>query len=388
MQIGVVDFFSGCGGASHGFLQAGINGGIKVEVVAGIDNDPHCCATYERMIGSAALQLDILGLSEDSNRLDALIRRWDLDQFDHTVLIGCAPCQGFAAHRKAIEGTDERRSLFAAFCRIAARIRPSAIFMENVPDIFSKRHWNYFSDGQRQLESAGYHVKSRIYNFAGFGLPQERFRAVVLAFPHEFPMPEPLIPFEKYRTVREAISYLPALDAGESSASDPMHVASKHRSGTVEILKQIPRDGGNRPRGVGPACLDRARQAYGGYTDVYGRLAWDSPSVTITARCRTPSCGRFVHPEQHRGLSIREAALLQGFPSEFQFEGPFDDKYKQIGNAVPPIVAEEMARHVFSLLLSPEKRADRDDPFEIREPVGPGFAVQINGIKRRRLVNV
>jgi hypothetical protein len=115
-----------------------------------------------------------------------------------------------------------------------------------------------------------------------------------------------------------------------------MHETSRHRQSTLEILRRVPRDGGSRPAGVGPACLDRTKGVHGGYTDVYGRLAWSGPAPTITARCRTPSCGRFTHPEQDRGLTAREAALLQTFPSDWQFSGPFDDRYKQIGNAVPP----------------------------------------------------
>jgi DNA (cytosine-5)-methyltransferase 1 len=131
--------------------------------------------------------------------------------------------------------------------------------------------------------------------------------------------------------------------------------------------------------------LDRAREAFGGYTDVYGRLPWDRPAVTITARCRTPSCGRFTHPDQNRGLSVREAALLQGFPKEFHFEGPFDDKFKQIGNAVPPLVAGVFAERILdSFAGTAPQLVDQWAEDDILAPVGPGFAVMINGIKRRR----
>jgi DNA (cytosine-5)-methyltransferase 1 len=234
------------------------------------------------------------------------------------------------------------------------------------------------------LEKSGYEVKSRIYNFAGFGLPQERFRAVMLAMKVPFQMPDPPLTPDQFVTVRQAIGHLPPLQPGAASPTDPMHRTSSHRPSTIEILKQIPLDGGNRPIGVGPACLDRAREEHGGYTDVYGRLAWDRPSVTITARCRTPSCGRFAHPKQHRGLSIREAALLQGFPPDFVFEGGFDDKYKQIGNAVPPLVAHHFAEHLIRLLSGQRPVLGTSDHDLVEVPIGPGFAVTINGIKRRR----
>lgn len=387
IKIGVIDFFSGCGGVSYGFSMIDSENAV-VDIIAGIDNDKHSCATYQKMLGRPAHQIDISTLvDEGSLQLDELIRSWRLEQYDKVILVGCAPCQGFAAHRKSIKGHDHRRSLFGIFSEIATRISPDAIFMENVPDMFSKKHWEYFSSGRSVLEGAGYHVRARILNFADYGLPQERFRAVMMAFKHRFPMPQPLYGSHQHRTVRDAIGHLAPLLPGEADPNDSMHIVSKHRPSTVEILRQVPLNGGNRPVGVGPACLDRTREKHGGYTDVYGRLAWDKPAVTITARCRTPSCGRFAHPEQHRGLSVREAALLQGFPPNFVLEGPFDDKYKQIGNAVPPIVAMRLGEHMVRVLLNEvnddDNITDLDDK-DIASAVGRGFAVTINGIKRRR----
>jgi len=387
IKIGVIDFFSGCGGVSYGFSQIR-NENANVNIVAGIDNDKHSCATYLKMLGRPAHEIDISTLVDENNTLlDELIQSWYLDQYDKVILVGCAPCQGFAAHRKFIEGHDHRRSLFGIFSEIATRISPDAIFMENVPDMFSKKHWEYYESGRLVLEAAGYNVRSRILNFADYGLPQERFRAVMMAFKQKFPMPQPIYAQHQHRTVRDAIGHLAPLLPGEVHPNDAMHIVSKHRPSTVEILRQVPLNGGNRPVGVGPACLDRTREKHGGYTDVYGRLAWDKPAVTITARCRTPSCGRFAHPQQNRGLSVREAALLQGFPPDFSLEGPFDDKYKQIGNAVPPVVATRLGEHMVRVLLgevsAEEHLSDKYD-MDIATSVGRGFAVTINGIKRRR----
>lgn len=387
LKIGVVDFFSGCGGASYGFAQA-LHPSASIEIVAGIDFDRYGCATFERMLNAPAYNIDISELVEEgSNKLNSMLEEWGLRRFDKVILIGCAPCQGFAAHRKSVRGKDHRRSLFGIFAEIATRIQPDAIFMENVPDMFSKKHWPHYATGRALLEASGYHVRSRVYNFADFGLPQERFRAVMMAMRTPFNMPQPSVPHTSYKTVRETIGWLPKLEVGEVDQNDPMHIVSKHRQSTIDVLRKVPKDGGNRPYGIGPKCLDRAREAHGGYTDVYGRLAWDRPAVTMTARCRTPSCGRFAHPEQDRGLSVREAALLQGFPPQFVFEGPFDDKYKQIGNAVPPLVAAKLASHLVSELLAPNiGHAGHVNGYgsDITRPVGPGFAVTINGIKRRR----
>ena len=387
MRFGVIDFFSGCGGASTGFSASDVPGS-SVEIIAGIDINPSACATYERMHVKPCLCKDITQLFSDKNEFEELIASWELHRFDHLILIGCAPCQGFSAHRKSKHGDDPRRPLFVLFSEIAQKLNPSAIFMENVPDLFSKKHWAYYMTGRDNLISAGYIVKSQIYNFAGFGLPQERFRAVMLAMNMPFQMPEPPLSPDEFITVRDAIGALPPLIPGEASKDDPMHITSRHRHETIEILRKIPKDGGNRPVGVGPSCLDKIREKHGGFTDVYGRLAWKRPSVTITARCRTPSCGRFTHPEQDRGLSVREAALLQGFPPDFTFEGGFDDKFMQIGNAVPPLVARHFANHIIRTLMGLKPELSTSDSNLVTAPVGPGFAVTINGIKKKRIKNI
>lgn len=383
-RIGVVDFFCGSGGVSAG-LKA-VEGPSTFHIIEGIDIDLHCARTYERMIDAPCRPIDIRAVAKNAGLLASVIASWRLERFDRVLLVGCAPCQGFAAHRKAVTGHDARRSLFVDFCRIAAAVRPDAVLLENVPDIFSADHWRHFVAGREHLVRSGYEVRSGIYNLAGFGLPQERFRAVIMAFRKPFDLPAaPLAPGQ-YRTVRDAIGHLRQIKSGESDPNDVMHMASKHRGSTLEILRRVPKNGGNRPVGVGPACLDRTRRAHGGYTDVYGRLAWDRPSVTITARCRTPSCGRFAHPEQDRGLTIREAALLQGFPEDYMFCGPFDDAFKQVGNAVSPLVAKKLGGFIAAHLTGGDTGAFREGepPVKIESPVGPGFAVKINGIKRQR----
>jgi DNA (cytosine-5)-methyltransferase 1 len=384
-QIDVLDLFCGCGGASSGFQQVRLPR-VRYRAIGGVDIDEHALRTYERNIGAPGINMDVARISTSEALLHRMLDQTTRNPKNPLILIGCAPCQGFSSHTKMRSSADPRKNLLPHFARLATQLNPEAIFIENVPEMLAKRNWRHFRIAKSTLEEHGYVVRARIYNFAEFGLPQERFRAVVLAFKRPFQMPEPFVKSGAFRTVRDVIGHLPILHPGEQVSDDPMHITSSHRKTTIAILRAIPKDGGNRPVGVGPKCLDKARERYGGYTDVYGRLWWDRPALTVTARCRTPSCGRFVHPEQDRGLSVREAALLQGFPASYFFDGPFDDKFKQIGNAVPPIVAKFIGEHMLGQLSNTKKSQPWvvDSTADVADPIGPGFSILINGIKRRR----
>lgn len=385
--VQVIDLFCGCGGMSYGFATASTRT-VHYKICGGVDIDRHACATYEKMLGVAPLRADVTGLLRTAMYEEALAR-WGVDSKRPLLLIGCAPCQGFSSHRKKDPRTDRRNSLLQVFARIACTLRPDLIVMENVPEIFAKQHWTHFADWERMMTRAGYTLRTKIYNLAQFGVPQERFRAVVVAARdwHCFRMPTPIRAPDEFATVRQAIGGLRPLLAGGIDPIDPMHITSKHRQETVELIKLIPPDGGSHrslPPGVGPSCLHNVD----GFRDVYGRLAWDKPAVAITARCRTPSCGRYTHPEQHRGLSVREAALLQGFPPTFTFEGPFDDKYKQIGNAVSPMFARAVAEHLDREWVADHTTglSNREIDGDITGPISKSFSSSIAAIKRKMRV--
>ena len=366
-----VDFFCGCGGMSYGFHKmAELTG--RFRWAGAVDIDKHAIDSYERNYGHRPANVNLGEASADEIR-EVL----DLQDGNELILIGCAPCQGFSSHRKKDHrGPDARNTLVGRFAELAVEFKPKLIIMENVPDLLAKKHWHHFAAFKETVEAAGYHIAVKILGMAGYGTPQARFRTVLIAARDFIPtLPEPVLAPDQYRTVRDAIGHLPPLTAGGKDAQDPMHMTSKHRKETIDILRQVPKDGGNRPKGVGPQCLDKVE----GFYDVYGRLAWDKTAVTITARCRTPSCGRFVHPEQDRGLSVREAALLQGFPPDFYFEGPFDDKYKQIGNAVSPIFSTRLAGHVLSLLAG-QNHAEVEEVIE-----NPTFGSYSGAIARAKM---
>lgn len=379
--VDVVDMFAGCGGMSAGFVA--VNALLPAYRLAmAVDIDPDAMITYERNLGLKPTTLDLhryarkqAGLVEQVN---ASRRAADAP----LVLIGCAPCQGFSSHRNADGEGDARNSLFVTFARAAAAIGPDAIIVENVPEVTTDRYWPVVQAARRILERAGYHTVLTAHDMAEFGIPQHRFRAVMVAMRRPFMMPRGFLSGGHRRTVRDAIGRLPPILPGEVCPTDPMHFTAGHRASTVQTIKAVPLNGGSRPRHVGPACLRRFEEQNGkaAYEDVYGRLAWDKPAITITGHARNPASGRYVHPEQHRGLSVREAALLQGFPSGWQFHGGLGPAFLQIGNAVPPPFAAFLATHLLGELFGPPIEAV-DRAVDIPRSLGPSFSRIIPALK-------
>jgi DNA (cytosine-5)-methyltransferase 1 len=377
--IQVVDLFCGAGGLSAGFEVVG-RLTKSFRLVAAVDIDKHSATTYAKNLPIRPIIADLASEASTNSKALRLIDTMGLVRSQPLVLIGGPPCQGFSAHRKKDDKhDDERNKLLMAFARMVALLRPDFVVFENVPEVMAEKNWELFSQMRRGLEQHNYNIRTQIHNLAGFGIPQARFRTLVLAAKKAFRMPEPYVLPRNYHTVRDAIGKLPAIEPGVVSPSDPMHVCSKHRDSTIKTIRKIPKDGGSRPPGVGPRCL----QAVDGFRDVYGRLYWDRPANTITAFARNPASGRYIHPEQHRGLSVREAALLQGFPPDYFFEGPFDDKFLQIGNAVPPRFAAFLAAHVFGELTGDQPL---NNDLDARDQLGPTSNSFSSGIAGRKTV--
>lgn len=379
--IDVVDVFCGCGGLSAGFRL--LSRFIPAYRLAGaLDIDSDAIRTYRQNLGLCPIQADAHEVATRPAAWDRFERQLDRRPGNLTFVVGGPPCQGFTSHRKAIDTCDHLNRLFVDFARIAVRLEPEVIVMENVPELVTVRSWPFYVQATKLLKRAGYVARTRIYNLAGFGLPQERFRCLTVAMRRPFAMPEPYLDRPEFRTVRRAIGELPALTPGTPHERDPDHWTAAHRSTTVATIAAVPKDGGRRPLHVGPDCLRRIAAMYGrtGYDDVYGRLWWDRPSVTITGSARNPASGRFVHPEQNRGLSVREAARLQGFPPGFSFTGSFDSRFTQVGNAIPPTVAAHIAGHLLAELLTP--RQSPPPGSDIHQPVGTSFSRLIAGIKK------
>jgi DNA (cytosine-5)-methyltransferase 1 len=377
----VLDFFCGCGGMSLGFAALPKH----FEVVGGCDINPVSAKTYSSNFGVECTVEDVRNVADfDDAKLREFLAGFSKYQPEKPlVLVGCAPCQGFTSHRKKYwnSAEDKRNSLVEVFAHLALRLKPQAIIMENVPDLLAKKYWPHFRLATNLLEENGYIVRQAIYNSASFGVPQERFRAIVVAMHRDFALPEPLLlDPEKYQTVRKAIGHLPPVEAGKQHPSDRLHRSAQHREETLRTIRAVPANGGSRPRGIGPACLDKVS----GFSDVYGRLYWDRPAITLTHYARNPASGRYVHPEQTRGLTMREALLLQSFPANFNVTGGFDDVFRQVGEAVPPLfscgVAAGIAVELTSLASSSDILAGIPS---VHKPLSNSFSSVIAGMKTK-----
>lgn len=257
------------------------------------------------------------------------------------------PCQGFSTHRtrnRAEAHDDERNDLVFEIARFAEALRPRAVLLENVPGLWTDAR---FGRLQTKLEDLGYECRADVLDVSDYGVPQRRKRLVLVGcLDGTPPLPEPS---SQRCTVRTAIA---GLRAPRRKGKDALHDYPQRRSDRVaKLIRAIPRDGGSRsslPEGMQLGCHKRVD----GYHDVYGRMAWDKVAPTITSGCTNPSKGRYLHPEQNRAITLREAACLQTFPTSYRFElaGGRGRAALMIGNAVPPLFAEHTARGLMKIL--------------------------------------
>lgn len=332
----MVDFFSGCGGTSCGFQAAGL------EILAGLDIDREAAATFRRNFPSATFfEADVRSLSTDI--LSSVI-----GSRQHPLLFaGCAPCQPFSRQNKTSTRTDPRRTLLKEFGRFVEAWLPEYVFVENVPGLQKIQRSGPLHAFQVLLRKLGYQFECSVVPALWYGVPQTRERLVLVASrqsPVQIPAAThgPGRPEGEYTTVGDWIRYLPEIKAGEVDLSDPDHAAAKLADLNLRRIRATPEGGG---RSAWPESLWlECHKTHSGHSDVYGRLAWDRQASGLTTRCISYSNGRFGHPTQDRALSVREAACLQTFPRSYQFEGVLTSKARQIGNAVPPKMAEAFGR--------------------------------------------
>lgn len=341
-RIEGVDLFCGVGGLSCGLAAQG------VRVAAGIDVDPACQYPYEaNHKGAKFLLRDIATVSGEE--LNAL---WSPDVV--RLLAGCAPCQPFSSYANTATVDKAKWRLLREFARLVDESRPDLVTMENVPRL---RQAQPFKDFLRALKRGGYQVDYTVVNAADYGTPQQRKRLVLLASrlgPVALPEPTHKGP-ENWVTVRQAVGHLKKLKDGESCKSDPLHLASA-LSELNRARIRASKPGGTWRDWPDHLVADCHQRESGKHSaGVYGRMEWDKPAPTMTTLCNGYGNGRFGHPEQHRGISLREAAIFQSFPETYRFTRE-DDKVgirtvaRLIGNAVPPKLGEAVARALYASL--------------------------------------
>lgn len=342
--ISVFDFFSGCGGTSQGFKTAGL------EVVFGLDFDKNASASFQSNFPDACF------INEDITKLDVtcIDKQFSSckEQKKLTLFSGCAPCQPFSKQNRNRNSTnnDPRVNLLSEFSRFVRYYLPDFVFIENVPGMQSiKTDSSPFQNFLQTLGELGYDFDYGVVSAIWFGVPQDRKRLILMASKHgKIKLPSPIFDgVEKpYPVLRDWIGDLPKINHGESDPNILDHKSASLSELNLLRIRSTP-EGGDRdswPESLHLAC----HSTHKGHKDVYGRLSWDKPSSVLTTRCTSYSNGRFGHPDQDRALSLREAALKQTFPLQYNFHGTFNEKAKQIGNAVPPLMAQAVGEHFLS----------------------------------------
>lgn len=360
-----IDLFAGCGGLSRGFVDAGF------EPVLAIENDPAAAATYAANFGEQTVRLDSIEDVEDE-----AIPRVD-------VIVGGPPCQGFSGlgPRRA---DDERNKLWREYLRVVGLAKPKVFVLENVARFFASPEWELLETEFKSGALTEYKYRAGVVDAVDYGVPQHRKRAFIiasLAGEPTFPVATHFDPdtihgqLSPWRTVRDAFSGLADEPAGNTlpdetinffgrefrgpfTAAD-VHVGRTYYLDSIVRYEFVP-PGGNRfnvPEELLYACwVD-----YTGSRDVLGRLEWDKPSVTIRTEFFKPEKGRYLHPEWHedspeksrnRAITHAEALRLQSFPDDFKWCGSKTQVARQIGNAVPPLLAATFARESVLPLLA------------------------------------
>ena len=392
----MIDLFAGAGGLSEGLREAGFDGLYANEVM------PRYSETYRLNHPDTVVECaDIRDVDARAVRNQLGLAVGDLD-----LLAGGPPCQGFSINAPVRSTGDRRNHLFREFLRFAEEFAPRGVMIENVPGLVSFQNGGTLKAILQSLEELGYHADVQILYAPHFGVPQTRWRTIILGFrDHTEPLsgfPEPLalapvrvnftsrfagrnivrLPNDgqelpRFTSVREAIHDLPGLANGETGAELKEYVCPPQndfqrivRTGSVGVLNHeaarlsainlkrlafIP-PGGNWtdiPHDLLPEGMKRARTS--DHTKRYGRVDPDGLASTILTKC-DPHWGAYFHYDQDRAFTVREAARLQSFPDSFQFTGSRVEQYEQVGNAVPPFLAAAVGRSIARVLEADQRQ--------------------------------
>ncbi|MBO4205108.1 DNA cytosine methyltransferase [Micromonospora echinofusca] len=350
VKISAVDLFCGVGGLSYGLQEAGI------EVVAGVDLDATCDYPYRANVHTPFYKNDVCEL--DAKQLAELWPKGSV-----RMLAGCAPCQPFSSYRRGADTSREAQwPLIDEVCRLVEGTMPEIVTMENVPRIGSTPIFGAFV---AKLKELGYSVHYESCHCPAYGVPQHRRRMVLVAsLLGEIRVPKGTVAPTDYVTVEQAIRRLPPIGHGDTDPADRLH---KSRTLTPVNLARIrnSKPGGtweDWPTDLRALCHRKSSGST--FRNVYARMVWDEPSPTITTLSYNYGAGRFGHPEQDRAISLREAAILQSFPDDYEFVAPekpvqFLPLGRLIGNAVPPKLAQAVGEAIVEHVEATKARVTR-----------------------------
>lgn len=342
----VIDLFSGVGGLSLGFSMAGM------DIIFAVEHDKAIANTYKLNHHST----DMFCADIESLDIDKLKEQYGVID----IVIGGPPCQGFSQKGKRLSLDDERNYLFEFFIEFVEKFEPKYFLLENVPNLITTSNGFFKDEIIKKFNELGYSIDVDILLSSEFGIPQNRRRAFFLGKrgTEKLKLPKPT--FSK-TTVGDAIYDMPIIHSGEgkeffeypskpSNAYQKLmrkgskavynHQATQHSSLSLKKLSMI-------PKGKGKEVLPKEYLTKSIYSGTWTRLDEDGFAPTITTRFDTPSSGMFTHPELDRCLTVREGARIQSFPDSFIFYGSKSSQLKQVGNAVPPLLAYEVAKVIF-----------------------------------------
>jgi len=316
-------------------------------IVAGIDCDGRAEKTYQDNNSNGSGPIPFLKSTVEELDRESLAKILQPYGWHPTLFIGCPPCQPFTNLRTDKARSESSRGALNNFIDHVLHFEPNFLIVENVPGIRAEE--GVWDKSIERLEEVGYAVRSKVVNAARFGVPQQRYRTLMVGSRQgEPPWPEETHSPAGYRTVRDAFEKteiacgdkLCQLEPSQKCEHDPQHAAAGLSELNRQRIRAIKKPGGNRTEWPAELQLECYKD-HEGHTDVYGRMDWERPSPTLTTRFVSLSNGRFGHPEEHRAITPREGALIQTFPADYQFyDESRDMNVIHIGNAVPPLLAK------------------------------------------------
>lgn len=346
MKPKVIDLFAGVGGLSLGFENQGFDVVLANEYDESIANAYSLNHKTTKMIVGDITKLNLEDVfSEYKDKID--------------VIIGGPPCQGFSQKGKRKTIHDERNFLFQYYVKVVTLVNPRYFVMENVPNLLTAENGYFGNEVKELFKKLGYVLNTAVLNASDYGVPQNRKRAVIIGAKYSTPVDLPKA-FPNKVTIWDAISDLAFHESGEGIEEDDYkispqseyqkklrkdskklmnHVATNHSKLALERLSLIPPEQGKE-------TLPKEHLTKSIYSGTWSRMKKNEQSVTITTRFDTPSSGQFTHPYLNRAVTVREAARIQSFPDTFIFTGNKMSQMKQVGNAVPPLLAEAIAKEI------------------------------------------